>query len=177
MDKKDNVIFLVYLVLSMLIYTGLFFYNFVSGVVICLPSHFLFIFLIIVIPIILLLLPLILEKKFKNKKKSLLLAASLSAMYIIIIIPLVQFSIVKYAEKFGIEKWNEMQFLRYLMIEDLEDNYELVNMRIHEVNNLLGKADKEFDDTLCYFIKDDVDDQFYCLKIENNIVINNFISN
>lgn len=177
MKIKDNVIFLVYLILSIFIYTGLFLYNFVSGVIICLPSHFLFIFLIIVIPIILLLLPLILEKKFKNKMKSLMLATSLSAMYIIIIIPLVHFSIVKYAEKFNIEKWNEMRFLKYLMIENLEDNYELVNMPIHEVKKILGKADKEYDNTLCYFIKDDIDNQFYCIKIENNIVINNFISN
>ena len=177
MKKKDNVIFLVYLVLSMVIYAGLFLYNFVSGVIICLPSHFLFIIFIIIIPIILLLSPLILENKFKNKKKSLILATSLSAIYIIIIIPLVHFSIIRYAEKFNIEKWNEMRFLRYLMIEDLEDNYKLVNMQIHEVKNLLGKADKQYDDTLCYFIKDDIDDQFYCIKMENNIVINNFISN
>lgn len=175
MKKKDNIIFLVYLVLSMIVYIGLFLYNFVGGVIICLPSHFWFVILIIIIPIILLLLPLILERKIKNK--ALLLSTFLSVIYIIIIIPLVHFSIIKYAEKFNIEKWNEMRFLRYLMIEDLEDNYELVNMPIHEVNNLLGKADKEYDDTLCYFIKDDVNDQFYCIKIENNIVINNFISN
>ena len=113
----------------------------------------------------------------ENKNKSLVFAICFSLIYIGIIIPTIHFGIIKYTENFNTEKWSEMRFLRYLMIEDLEDNYNLVNMSTTEINSLLGKIDKKYDNTLCYFIKDDVKDLYYCLKLENNRVTDSFLSN
>ena len=67
--KKKQYYFL-YLMLSVIIYIGLFLYSFINGVIICLPSHIWFVILIVIIPIILLLLPLIIEGIIKNKNRN-----------------------------------------------------------------------------------------------------------
>jgi len=82
--------------------------------------------------------------------------------------------------EFDSEKWKNWQetenepSLRWNMISDLRSDYDLIGMKISEVEKLLGKADNENRKFISYYLGmsgHGIDTGTLFLKIENDIVI------
>ena len=169
--KKDykSICNILYYIISIVVYIILF-------IVVAINTHitsftWLFFIVTFIIPFVLSHLPFILEKKWESE---IILSTIISFIYLIIIVPLIEFGIVKYSTSFTSHKWIEHTELRYLMIDKLEDKYELVGMNKNEIIDLLGKADFSLDDYFCYFIGSEEDIKYYCLTLKNDVVVEVF---
>ncbi len=174
--KKLGIIFgiIYYLFWILLAYLS-FIVNMLDGVI-NLFSSVLFIISIFIIPILFILLPFIFKKLLKKEwYKAFVYSFIINVIYIIIIVPVIRFGIISYMKSFSIKKWNNYDNLRYLMIDDLEKNHNLIGMKKDDVNKLLGKEDSNYEG-MCYFVKSEfLDSYFYCLKYdENNIITETF---
>lgn len=179
MNIKTIISSVLYYVLSIIIYVALFIYSFFGGMaIIGLNQPFIYLTLIVFIPVILIFLPLIINA-ITNKTyiTSLKISSVITLIYIMIILPSIHFVSIEYFKTFTKEKWEDIYFLRYLMIDDLEEKYDLIGTNKEEIIILLGKPNKNENNSICYFVKDDVEDLYYCLELDNGIVINTYINN
>ena len=71
----------------------------------------------------------------------------LSVIIYVIILLLITLGIRQYFKTFSTEKWSNENWnsFRYLMIDDLEDTYDLVGMTKEEVQSILGQEDVELE--------------------------------
>jgi len=175
MLKKENIIGIVYYILLIILHIFLLFYVLNGGAILSLNLPIMII-LIIVIPIVLLIIPLFINLKFSNYYKTFKISTIIALLYIITMF-ITHFSVIEYSKTFTVEKWESMRFLRYIMVDDLEEKYELDKMDKEEVIKLLGNPDIEKDTSICYFIKDDTNDHYFCLNLENNKVISTYKNN
>jgi len=141
--KKETIINIISGLLYYSIGTIGFFYSFVIGLFGIIPNFSVTLFCIyfLVLPIIILLLPIILKIILKKQfYKSILLSLKVVGVYLILVV-LTSISIRIYISNFTPEKWNNEKYsdLRYLMINDLEEKYNLVGMKKEEVIQILGK--------------------------------------
>lgn len=180
--KNKNALSIIFGVLYYLILAGLSFLTFGLNVfdgVISLFSDVLFIVCIFVMPVLFIFLPIIFSKLLKKEwYKAFLYSFIINVIYVIIILPSIRFGIVGYMKSFSKSKWNNYDNLRYIMVDDLEKNYNLIGKKTNDVKKLLGKPDSSFDSdkSMCYFVKSKwLDSYFYCLEYdENNIIIKTF---
>lgn len=169
--KNKNALSIIFGVLYYLILAGLSFFTFGLNVfdgVISLFSDVLFIFL-----------PIIFSKLLKKEwYKAFLYSFIVNVIYLIIILPSIRFGIANYMKSFSKSKWNNYANLRYIMVDDLEKNYNLIGKKTNDVKKLLGKPDSSFDSdkSMCYFVKSKwLDSYFYCLEYdENNVITETF---
>jgi len=137
-------------------------------------SFILFVICYCIIPIGLLILPLFINEKFeKNFNKSILISFFITIIYILVIVPTLQFGIKKYLSVFTIEKWqNTHHYHRYFMIDDLEKKYNFVGMTKEEVFNILGE--EQINDALVieYYIGDGGRNTiYYNIYLNDNFVV------
>lgn len=137
-----------------------FFYYIIYGVfvdtIIVGSSFVLFVFCFTIMPICLLLLPLVINSKFKKGfNKSIVISFLVTIIYILVIVPTLQFGIKKYLSVFTIDKWKNIhQYHRYFMIEDFEKKYNLIGMTKQEVFKILGKENINDALVIEYYIGD-----------------------
>ena len=77
-------------------------------------------------------------------------------------------------KSFSVKNWNNYHNLRYLMVDDLEKNYNLIGKKTNDVKKLLGEPDSSFDidKSMCYFAKSEwIDSYYYCLEYDENNII------
>ena len=181
--KKDKIFGIIlgilYYVLSAIFYFYLFIIEVLAGSI----SDFsmtLFYICYAVLPIILLAMPLIVKFVFKKKFYKSILYSVLSVIIYLIILISITFGIRQYFKTFSTEKWSNENWnsFRYLMIDDLEDTYDLVGMTKEEVRALLGEEDVELewlitDYAIGYSVRNGFMDwyYYYIYLDENDVVI------
>lgn len=179
-NKKTLAIILgvsYYLILGILSFLS-FILNMVDGVI-SLFSNVLFIICIFILPVLFIFLPIIFSKLFKKEwYKAFLYSFIINIIYVIIVVPVIRFGIISYMKSFSDTKWDNYDNLRYIMVDDLEKNYNLIGKKTNDVKKLLGKPDSSFDSdkSMCYFVKSKwLDSYFYCLEYdENNVIIETY---
>lgn len=180
--KKDKILGIilgvVYYVLSPIFYFYLFIIEALAGSI----SDFsmtLFYICYAVLPIILLAMPLIVKFVFKKKFYKSILYSVLSVIIYLIILISITFGIKQYFKTFTTEKWTNENWngFRYLMIDDLEEKYNLVGMTKEEIYNILGEEEadlemliKEY--VICYLVRDVfLDGYYYYIYFDENDVV------
>lgn len=181
--KNKNVLAIIfgmlYYLIPVILYYLLFVLNMMDGIIHSF-SVVLFIVCIFVMPILFIFLPIIFSKILKKEwYKAFLYSFIINVIYVIIILPSIRFGIVGYMKSFSKSKWNNYANLRYIMVDDLEKNYNLIGKKTNDVKKLLGKPDSSFkiDKSMCYFIKGEffLNSYYYCLEYdENNIITETF---
>lgn len=136
-------------------------------------SNTLFSICFVVIPIIILLLPVILKMLLKREfYQSVLLSLIALPVYVVFIFA-VNSGISNYMKKFTLEKWEKYHDLRYLMIDDIEEQYPFVGMKREEALEILGK-EYEYENHIDYFIRSVwLRSYYYCLEYDENGTITN----
>lgn len=176
--KKNEILGVVLGILFYLLGSIIFFYLYVfeslSGSISDFSST-LFYISYLIIPIIILVMPLIFKFAFKKRFYKSVCYSSLMVIIYIFILLLLTFGIKKYFNTFTTEKWSNDNWhgFRYLMIEDLEKQYNLIGMKKEEIYQILGKEDrtlKEFDDnsSLCYSMRNGFFEGDYYIIILND---------
>ena len=165
-------------------YTGFTLYFFISIIlsivndsVISGVSEILFIIMFIFLPIIIMILPFILRaagnRNFGDCVKTTFIV---SLIYAAVSVG-TQYGVRAYFSTFSAENWINYPANRYLMIDDLEKNYNLIGLSTDEVKNLLGSpeqydtilGDKE---ALIYGIdKDFFADKYYAVIYDNSEIV------
>ena len=150
-----------------------FFYSFIIiGLFGIIPdfSETLFWIYFLILPIIILLLPIILKIITKKQfYKSILLSLIAVVVYFTIVFATI-FGIEKYMSNFTSEKWNNEKYsnLRYLMLNSLEEKYNLVGMKKNEVTEILGK-EYENEQYMYYYVGGQwLRSFYYCLEYNEN---------
>lgn len=112
----------------------------INGSVIIGVSKILFDIIFIVLPILILALPFILNamgsKSFGDCVKT---AFIVSIIYATLSLG-TEFGVKAYFTSFTVNKWANFPDNRYLMIDDLENNYNIIGMSKDEVESLLGSS-------------------------------------
>ena len=176
--KKDKILGIVLGILFYLLGSIFFFYLYVFEAIAGSISEFsttIFYIVYLIIPTIILIMPLIFKFVFKKKfYKSICYSALIIIVYILMLLVLT-FGIRNYFKTFTTEKWtnNNWHGFRYLMIQDLEKQYDLIGMKKEEIYKILGKEDRnlnEFDDnsSLCYSMRDGFFEGDYYIIILND---------
>lgn len=176
--KKDKILGIVLGILFYVLSSIFFFYLYVIEVLAGSVSDFssiLFYIAYLIIPIIILMLPIIFKLIFKKKfYKSVCYSALIIILYILLLF-LLQFGIRNYFNTFTKEKWINENWhgFRYLMIEDLEKQYNLIGMNKEEIYQILGEEDRklnEFNDnkSLCYSMRNGFFEGDYYIIILND---------
>ena len=176
--KKDKILGIilgvVYYILSPIFYFYLFVIEALAGSISDF-SMILFYICYAILPIILLAIPLIIKFVFKKKfYKSILYSVLLVIIYLIILIS-ITFGLRQYFKIFTTDKWTNENWnsFRYLMIEDLEEKYNLVGMTEDEVYNILGEENADFkENVICYLVRDGfLDGYYYYIYLDENGVV------
>ena len=181
--KKEKIFGIIlgilYYVLSVIFYFYLFIIEALAGSI----SDFsmtLFYICYAVLPIILLAMPLILKFAFKKKFYKSIIYSMFSVIIYLIILVIITFGIRQYFKTFSTEKWSNENWngFRYLMVEDLEEKYDLVGMTKEEVQAILGQEDVELemlvtDYAIGYSVRNGFMDwyYYYIYLDENDVVI------
>lgn len=180
--KKEKIFGIIlgilYYVLSVIFYFYLFIIEALAGSI----SDFsmtLFYICYAVLPIILLAMPLILKFAFKKKFYKSIIYSMFSVIIYLIILVIMTFGIRQYFKTFSTEKWSNENWnsFRYLMIDDLEDTYDLVGMTKEEVRALLGEEDVELewlitDYAIGYSVRDGfMEGYYYYIYLDENDVV------
>lgn len=182
--KRERTLGVILGILFYLFWGILYFYLYIFEAIAGSISDFsttIFYILYLIIPIIILIMPLIFKFVFKKKfYKSICYSALIIAIHIVILL-LLTFGIRNYFKTFTTEKWtnNNWQDFRYLMIEDLENKYNLIGMKKEEVYKILGKEDKTLkelntDNSLCYSIRNGfLEGDYYIISLnDKGFVVN-----
>lgn len=180
--KKDTILGIIigilYYVLSAIFYFYLYIIEALAGNISDFSSV-LFYVCYAVLPIILLAMPLILKFAFKKKFYKSILYSMLSVIIYVIILLLITLGIRQYFKTFSTEKWSNENWnsFRYLMIDDLEDTYDLVGMTKEEVQSILGQEDVELewlvtDYAIGYSVRDGfMEGYYYYIYLDENDVV------
>lgn len=142
-NKNKNRILCVIATILWIIFIGiLYVVNILMGIseniIILNTSEKLWIFIYVIVPWILLFLPLAIKLFWKIKYlKSLLISFIVSIIYIIALALLINGLSYNF-RSFSTSKWLKHEENRYLMINDLEQKYELIGMKVEEVEKILG---------------------------------------
>lgn len=181
--KKEIVINIITGLLYYVLGVIIFFYSFVLvglfGIILDF-SEILFWIYFLVLPIIILILPII--SKFIYKKqfyKAILKALKAVGVYFILIFT-TSIGIRIYISNFTPEKWSNKNYynLRYLMLNDLEEKYELVGMKKEEVIKILGEEYKKNDKCIYYYIGGEwLESFYYYLEYDENGIITKVYDN
>lgn len=110
-------------------------------------SKILFYIVYLMIPIVLFIMPIIVKFIFKKKFYQAILCGCIGIIVYIFLIIGSTFGINRYFNTFSKEKWcnDNWHSFRYLMIDDMEEKYNLIGMKKSEVYNILGKEDTELE--------------------------------
>lgn len=133
----------------------------------------LFLSCFVIAPLVILILPIVLNRIIKVEYFKSFISGCISIVIYIIAIVLIRFAIIGYMSDFTILKWTNEKHanLRYLMIDDLEREYNFIGKNKTEAISVLGKA-STFDNSLCYYVKSDwIDSYYYCFKYDDTNVI------
>lgn len=138
-------------------------------------SKILFAVVFIVLPIILLFLPSVLHSSKKDFGECVKTALIFSLIYATLAAA-AEFGIRAYFTSFTAAKWSSFPENRYLMIDDLEKNYNIVGMSTNEVENLLGTAAQHDSimgqDALIYGVdKEFFADKYYAIIYDDNGIV------
>lgn len=128
-------------------------------------------------PIILIISPIIWKSVYKKGfYKSILYSILLMILYLIIVFAIILGVKWKF-RTFSQEKWKNYENLRYMMIDDFEQKYDLLEMTKQEVIDILGE-DIGKENEIQYWIGcRDFFWEYYCLYLDNegNIIETNII--
>lgn len=180
--KKDRILNIVSGVLYYILGPIFFFYLYVFAALVGSIGDFspeLFNIIYLIVPIILLIMPILIKFIFRKKfNKSILYSCIGIIMYILLIIG-ITLGINRYFHTFSTEKWcnDNWHSFRFLMIEDMEEKYNIVGMKKSEVYDILGEEDKELEElqgeyVICYSMRNGFfeGDYFQIFLNENDIV-------
>lgn len=142
-------------------------------------SMSLFCIIYFVIPFIFLILPIILKFSLNQKFYKSILYSFLGIVIYIFLILLLKFSINIYFKTFTIEKWSNSNWygFRYLMIDDLEEKYNLIGMTKSEIYDILGKGNNKLktnqeENVLCYTIRNGfLEGDYYLIYLNENDIV------
>ena len=95
-------------------------------------------FIFLLFPLLIMVLPLLIELFFKKSLLKSIFVSFIIALIYFIGIWLINVGMTKYFSSFTEEKWIKYQDNRYLMIDDLDNKYELAGMNKDEIIELLG---------------------------------------
>lgn len=172
MDKKKaltlNLIFgLLYHVFGSIGFFLLFFMAGFDGVI-QYVSQELFWFCFLILPGVVLVMPVILYLLLKKEFYQSVLLSLISILLYFAAIGFLHIGIVSNMKEFTPEKWNDNNNLRYLMVEDMENQYAFVGMKKREVQELLGDQE-EYNNRLTYYIKSRwLTSYYYCLDLDES---------
>lgn len=180
--KKDiilgTILGILYYVLGLIFYPYLFLIEVLAGSINDF-SRVLFYICYVGLPIILLMMPLIVKFIFKKKFYKSVIYSVLAVIIYIIILLLITFGIRQYFKTFTTEKWSNEDWhsFRYLMIDDLEERYDLVGMTKDEVYSILGEEDVDLemlinDYAIGYSVRDGfLEGYYYYIYLDKNDVV------
>ena len=180
--KKETIFGIIlgilYYVLSVIFYFYLFIIEALAGSISDFSS-ILFYICYAVLPIILLAMPLIIKFIFKKKFYKSIIYSMFSVIIYLIILVIMTFGIRQYFKTFSTERWSNESWnsFRYLMLDDLEEKYDLVGMTKEEVHELLGEEDVELewlitDYAIGYSVRDGfMEGYYYYIYLEENDVV------
>ena len=178
--KKNKILGIVLGILFYLLSSIFFFYLYIFDELVGYINDFsniLFYITHLIIPIIILMMPIIFKFIFKIKfYKSICYSTLIIILYIIILF-ILTFGIINYFKTFTKEKWinEDWHNFRYLMIEDLEKQYNLIGMNKEEIYQILGEEDRksnEDDRTLYYSIKNGFfEGDYYIINLNDENIV------
>ncbi len=176
--KKDKILGIVLGILFYVFSSIFFFFLYVIEAITGSISDFssiLFYIVYLMIPIIILMLPIIFKFIFNKKFYKSVCYSALMIIFYILLLFLLQLGIRNYFSTFTKEKWTNENWhgFRYLMIEDLEKQYDLIGMNKEEIYQILGEEDRklyEFNDSnsLCYSMRNGFFEGDYYIVILND---------
>lgn len=133
-------------------------------------SNLLFAVCFLLLPLLALLTPVAMKFIFKKPFYQSVLFGVAAAVLSLCILFGASLGIEGYMSDFTVEKWGNEDYteLRYLMIDDLEQEYDLIGMDKEEVIDLLGD-EGDYDRTLRYEVQRGwLDQEFFCLSYDEN---------
>jgi len=176
MNKKNilNIVLgVLYYVLGAIGFFYLFIFTLLFGAIIDF-SHGLFAFCYVILPVVVLALPIAIKLITKKEFYKSILFSSIGVIIYFIIVFCIEMCIIRYMKDFTVDKWNNYVDFRYLMVDDLEKEYNFVGMSKEEVFDILGEYDYCNDTSMRYLIRYIwlKDEYFYLFYDENGIITN-----
>lgn len=147
--------------------------------VVFIASRPLSIVLCFVLPLVIILLPLALLLFFRKTFTKLALISFLVFIGSVGIFFVINLVFTQHLKKFDVEQWKNHQQIRYLMIDDIEEEHEFVGMTRDEIIGILGIPDDPFreynpnDDRLWYFVETKLfmKIKYYVIELQDDVVI------
>lgn len=147
MQKKvilDIVFGIVYYICALILFWPSFIIAAFDGVVYYF-SHPLFYISYCVLPLALVIVPLIWKFVWKKEFYKSILYSCLVAAACLVFLVGTRWGIAEYFRTFTMQKWGnpEWRYLRYFMVDDMEEKYSFVGETMDEVYGILGSSDEE----------------------------------
>ena len=125
----------------------------------------------IILPLGLVIFPIVISI-FKREGKAIWRWTVIVSLICLGLVCILSLSAYKYIQSFTPQKWSRYRYERVLMIDDLKSKYDLMDMTMEDIQDLLGEPNAKSDDEIEYVIDEGwFDPVMMVFSFDNNKVV------